>query len=131
MPRLYYEEKDRQRIEDIIHKARFGNSTEYTLANTQANRITKLDKAIRRASASIAVLGADHRVSRIFIARSRFLGYIGDFAGQAPNRGQNPHSNRTVETQPKPEKKTDKIKVVLSEGIQLGDSILDQIERFK
>jgi hypothetical protein len=125
---LYYEQKDRQRIEDIVSKARYGNSTEFTLANTQANRITKLDKAIRRASASIAVLGPEHRVSRIFIARARFLGYQGDFSGHVTRENPQPAEVRVRKSATK---KTDKVTVVLSDGIQLGDSILDQIERFK
>jgi hypothetical protein len=125
---LYYEEKDAQRINDIVSKARYGNSTEYTLASTQANRITHLDKAIRRASAAISILGAGHHISRTFIARARFLGYTGDFSGHAPN-GQVPINNRRQLVEEKKEDKAPKIKLVAT--VELGSvNILDQLERF-
>ena len=128
---LYYEGKDEQRIHDIVNKARFGNSTEFTLASTQANRITKLDKAIRRASAGIAILGADHRVTRIFIERARFLGYTGNFSGRVNDDRVRPvqvRARRSAETEKK-EEKAPKVKLV--DKIELGGTnILDQLERF-
>lgn len=77
-----YEPKDLSRVRDFQKKSKGDFAKEISLAQTMANSITNMNKAIGRAEAAAEVYGGQNEIVDIFYNKAKELGYQGPPPGE-------------------------------------------------